>query len=87
MAAPIVQMHIDYLAPLHLDEVMVIETMLYWTEALKINFGYRILGADGRLVVRAYTVQLLTDLQGKMLLVPMDWIEEFRRQWRAGELS
>ena len=87
VAAPIVQMHIDYLAPLRFDEVMTIETTLHWADALKINFSYRIFSEDGPLAVRAYTVQLFTDSQGNMLLVPMDWIEEFRNKWRAGEIT
>ncbi|MEN8142280.1 MAG: acyl-CoA thioesterase [Thermodesulfobacteriota bacterium] len=87
VAAPIVQMHIDYLAPLRFDEVMAIETTLHWADALKINFSYKIFADDGRLAVRAYTVQLFTDPQGNMLLVPTDWIEEFRNNWRTGELA
>ena len=87
VAAPIVQMHIDYLAPLRFDEVMTIETTLCWSDALKINFSYKIFGEDGQLSVRAYTVQLFIDPQGNMLLIPTDWIEEFRNKWRAGELK
>ncbi len=87
VAAPIVQMHIDYLAPLHFDEKMTIETTLHWSDALKLNFSYMIFGEDGRLAVRAYTVQLFTYPQGEILLVPPEWIEEFRQKWRAGELG
>ena len=87
VVAPIVQMHIDYLAPLHFDEMMTIETTLHWSDALKINFSYMILGDDGRFVVRAFTVQLFTDPQGDVLLVPPDWIEGFRNKWRKGELG
>jgi len=87
VAAPIVQMHIDYLTPLHFDETMTIETTLHWSDALKLNFSYMILGDDGRLAARAYTVQLFTDPQGDMLLVPPAWIEEFRNKWRKGELG
>jgi len=84
VAAPIVQMHLDYHAPLVFDEEMLIETSLSWSDALKLNFTYRISGSDGRLAVQAYTVQLFTDLEGQVLLVAPEWIEEFRHQWREG---
>lgn len=87
VAAPIVQMHLDYLAPLRFDEEMFIETTLFWSEALKLNFSYLILGPDQQPAARAYTVQLFTDSTGRMLLIAPDWIEAFRRQWRAGELG
>ena len=87
VAAPIVQMHLDYHSPLVFDEEMQIETTLFWSDALKLNFTYRISGSDGKLAVQAYTVQLFTDLQGQLLLVAPDWIENFRQQWRTGALS
>jgi acyl-CoA thioester hydrolase len=86
VAAPIVQMHLDYQAPLLFDEEMQIETSLFWSDALKLNFTYRISGSDGRLAVHAYTVQLFTDLAGQVMLVTPDWLEDFRQQWRSGVL-
>ncbi|MEN8134600.1 MAG: acyl-CoA thioesterase [Thermodesulfobacteriota bacterium] len=87
MAAPIVQLHIDYQSPLIFDDVMRIETTLHWTDALRLNFSYKISRADGRLAIRAYTVQLFTDLKGAVALIPPVWIEEFRQQWKAGMLA
>ncbi len=86
-AAPIVQIHIDYQSPLQFDEEMIITTTLHWCDALKLNFEYRIEGPENRLVARAYTVQLFTDISGKMLLLPPDWISEFRENWRSGILK
>ncbi len=87
MAAPIVQLHIDYLAPFAFDDVMHIETTLHWTDALRLNFSYKISRADGQLAIQAYTVQLFTDLTGAVLLIPPAWIEEFRQQWKTGLLA
>jgi len=87
MAAPIVQLHIDYLAPFVFDDVMHIETTLHWTDALKRNLSYKISRADGRLAIQAYTVQLFTDLKGTVSLIPPVWIEEFREQWKTGLLA
>lgn len=86
IAAPIVQLHIDYQAPLLFDDVIIIETTLHWTEALRLNISYKIFRGDGRLAIKAYTVQLFTDLNGTMLLLPPAWVAEFREQWKTGKL-
>jgi len=86
VAAPIVQLKIDYQAPLRYGEVMNIETTLYWCEALRLNFAYRITGPDDRLVARGCTVQLCTDLEGRMLVLEPDFVKDFRQRWQAGEL-
>jgi acyl-CoA thioester hydrolase len=87
VAAPIVQMHLDYQAPLRFDETMDIEINLHWNEALRLDFSYRIRGPAGRAVARGYTVQLLTDPEGNLLLIPPAWIQEFRHEWRQGRLG
>ena len=86
-AAPIVQMHIDYQAPLYFDEVFTIEATAHWCEALRLNFEYRLTGEDNRLCARAYTVQLLTDFQGRILLIPPEFIATFRNKWKKGQFS
>jgi acyl-CoA thioester hydrolase len=85
VAAPIVQLHLDYQAPLFFDEEMTVAASLHWSEAVRLNFSYRITGRDGRLVARGWSVQLLVDEDRRTLLVPPDWFEEFRRRWREGE--
>jgi len=87
VAAPIVQLHLDYASPSRFDETLRIETIAHWTEALRLNFEYRITATEGRLVARGYTVQLFTDSEGGLLLASPPFIETFRRRWRAGELT
>ena len=87
LAAPIVQLHIDYLTPLGFDEEITIEARLHWCTAMRLNFTYAIHNRAGRRVATGYTVQLLTDLDGTMLFVAPDWIERFRRRWLRGELN
>jgi acyl-CoA thioester hydrolase len=87
LAAPIVKMHIDYKASLRFDEIMNIKTTLHWCDAMRLNFEYHITGQDGRLTAIGYTVQLLTDMKGDVLLVPTAWIEDFRQKWRDGRLK
>jgi len=86
VAAPIVQLHLDYLAPLLFDEEMTVAASLHWSEATRLNFSYRITGGDGRAVARAWSVQLLLAENRTTLLLPPEWLSEFRRQWREGRL-
>ena len=85
IAAPIVQMHIDYHAPLYFDETFEIETTLYWCNALRLNFDYLIRKKE-RKIAKGYTVQLLTDLSGDLLLMPPAMVSAFREKWQEGAL-
>lgn len=82
--APVVQMHFDYWLPLRFDESFTIETALHWTEAARLNFSYRLCNAKTELVASGYTVQLLTDPDGTMLLFAPQWLKVFLQKWRNG---
>ncbi len=87
MAAPIVQMQIDYRCPLLFDQNFCVHTVLHWCDALKLNFEYIIIrDSDNRLVATAGTVQLITDHSGGLLLTETGFVKEFRDRWRSGEL-
>lgn len=85
--APLVQMHLDYLVPLRFDETIRIEATMHWTNSMRLNHSYRIFGPKGNLATRGYTVQLLTDLSGNLLLTPPDWLQEFKDKWQQGLLG
>lgn len=87
LAAPIVKLHIDYTAPLTFDDLITIETTLHWCTALRFNFEFALFNGDGNKAATGYSVQLLTDLNGNVLFLPPDWIEDFRRQWQQGMLK
>lgn len=86
IAAPIVQMHLDYHSPLHFDEMMTITTTLHWCDSLRLNFEYRIT-RDETLIARGCTVQLLTDPAGRMLLVAPEMVNAFRTAWQKGQIK
>ncbi len=81
---PIVQMHLDFKTPLHFDEIMQIDTKLHWAEAVRLNFSYTIRNSKGVIAASGYTVQLLTEIDGTVVLVVPDWLHEFRKKWRTG---
>lgn len=82
--APVVQMHFDYKQPLRFDETFTIVTKLHWTEAARLNFSYEILGKDNTVSATGYTVQLLTNPDGMMLLFAPEWLKDFQKNWKDG---
>lgn len=86
MAAPIVHMQIDYRTPLRLDDSFSIETILHWTDSLKLNFEYRIRRDSHELAATACTIQLVTDASGSLILAETGFLREFREKWRTGVL-
>lgn len=84
--SPIRILHTDFLYPLRFDETFVIEGILRWTEAARINIEYQIWNPEGRLSTSGYTVQVMLDKDEQLLLVPPPFYQDFREKWRAGEL-
>ncbi len=85
IAAPIVQMHIDYRAPLYFDDTFQIKVNLHWCSSLRLNFEY-VITKEEQLIAKGYTVQLLTEVSGDVLLMPPDMVREFRTRWQEGSI-
>jgi acyl-CoA thioester hydrolase len=83
--APIAQMHLDYKSPLRFDQIIRIETSLHWNESLRLDFSYTVTNPEGQIAAVGYTVQVLTDINGTVLFVPPEWIQDFREKWRTGQ--
>ncbi len=84
--APIKQMHLDYQLPLRFEEEFTIEALLHWSDATRLNHEFVLRNSAEQVVTTGYTIQLLTDPQQRVLLVPPAFYEDFRQRWRAGEL-
>ncbi len=84
--SPIKQLHIDYQKPLRFDEPFTIEAILHWSEAARLNHEFILRNADGEVATTGYSVQLLLDSDGNLLMVPPPFFEDFRQRWQAGEL-
>lgn len=85
--APVVQMHLDYKLPLRFDDIITIETSLFWSDSVRLNFSYAISTKKGDIAASGYTVQLLTEPDGAIMLVAPDWLEAFKEKWREGSLQ
>lgn len=80
--APIVDLQIQYVAPLTVNDVAIIETRYIETIAAKLSFEYIIRRErDGALVARGSTVQVFVDAEGNMLLNNPTFYEEWKEQW------
>lgn len=84
VALPIKTLHFDYLHPLRYTEEVMIETMLHWHEGARLNMEYNLFNGEGRLACTAYSVQMMIDFSGRVLLEVPLFYREFQRRWRGG---
>lgn len=84
--APIVDMQMQYLLPLTVNDVAVIETRYIDVAAAKLCFEYIIhRQSDGALVARGSSVQVFLDKDGNMCLNNPAFFEDWKRQWLTKE--
>jgi acyl-CoA thioester hydrolase len=85
LRAPIVQLHLDYFAPLVLGEEVSIAAKMIWCEGARINTEFEIKKETGAQSATGYTVQMFIDEAGMPLLASPPLLETCRRRWRSGE--
>lgn len=77
---PIVKMELNYLKPAVFGDILVVETTYVNTDAAKLVFDYKISRAsDGELLAKARTVQVFTDLEGRMELANPQFYQEWKK--------
>lgn len=80
--APIVDLQLQYLSPLTVNDVAIIETRYIETVAAKLCFEYIIRKeSDGALVARGSSIQVFVDKEGEMALNNPSFYEEWKKQW------
>ena len=84
---PIRTLHMEYLKPLRYLDHFVVETALHWHEAARLNMDYKIYDAEGQLATRGYSVQMMVDLAGNLLLEAPAFYRDFQERWRRGEFG
>jgi acyl-CoA thioester hydrolase len=82
VTAPIKQMFIDYDLPLQFDNEFEITATLFWNDAARLNFEYKITSNDGILHAHGYTVQLFLKRDGELLYAKPDFYENFCLRWK-----
>ncbi|WP_022661116.1 acyl-CoA thioesterase [Paucidesulfovibrio longus] len=84
---PIKQLHIDYLKPLRYAEPFTIEALLHWTEAARINIEYILRNQRAEVTTTAYSVQMLVDTEGELIIVQPEFCRGFFTRWKEGKLD
>ena len=87
VAAPIKQMHIDYVRPLRFGDAMSIETILHWTEAARLNYEFIIRNGQEQVTTTGYTVQLFIAFDEELMMYPPDFYARFLENWKQGILE
>ncbi|MBQ9138409.1 MAG: acyl-CoA thioesterase [Alistipes sp.] len=80
--APIVDLQLQYVSPLTVNDVAVIETRYIDTAAAKLCFEYVIhRQSDGALIARGSSVQVFVDSNGEMCLNTPAFFEQWKERW------
>ena len=80
--APIVDLQLQYVSPLTVNDVAIIETRFIDVAAAKLCFEYVIhRKSDGALVARGSSVQVFVDNDGNMCLNTPPFFEEWKKRW------
>ena len=80
----IVQLHVDYFAPVVLGEEVEIVARSIWGEGVH-EYGIEIRKESGVVAAAGYTVQMLIDASKMPLLASPPLLENCRRRWLGGE--
>ncbi len=80
--APMVDLQLQYISPLTVNDIAVVETRYIDTVAAKLCFEYIIRKqSNGQLVAKGCSVQVFVDNEGNMCLNPPAFFEEWKRKW------
>ena len=85
--APVKQFTVDYRRPLMHSTTYRIHTRMLWSEAARMDFQYVIKDEKGKVMTKASTTQLFTDLDGVLQLDHPDFYKAFLQKWKNGELN
>jgi acyl-CoA thioester hydrolase len=66
---PVTETHVKYAAPARYDEEIVIVTKLAYVKRASLRFDYEIVGVDGVLHARGWTVHAAVDRTGRIVRI------------------
>lgn len=84
--APIKTVHVDFVRPLRFMEEIIIEGILHYSPAARINSEYIIRNAEGEVAATGFTVQMMLNTQFELYLTQPDYYKAFCDRWKAGKL-
>ena len=82
--APIVRLQCEFCAPARYGDVLSVTARLYPREAAKLEFGYLVhRSSDARLLAIGQSLQVLTDMNGELVLAQPQFLRDLRSQWAS----
>lgn len=85
--APIKTMHIDYHRPLTYPDTFIIEGILHWSDAARLNYEYTIRDHQDELMTTGYTVQVMLNPEKNLYMVLPPFYNKFCMKWKAGDIK
>lgn len=84
--APMYDMHIKYLSPLHAGDTAVVHTRYVPRRGARLDFEYDIVRkSDGMLCAKATTVQLFISPDGELMAYEPDYYAEWKRKFMGND--
>ncbi len=75
---PVIECHLRYLAPARYDDVLTIEVWLTELKGIRVNFGYRVLNAEGKVLLEGSTHHVCTSIHEKPKRMPEELAEKLQ---------
>jgi len=86
--APIVQHHVDYHIPLHLDENFIVSASFIWNEGARLNTEFTLIKMDGSIAASGYTVQMFINAKTREPYFDLpELLKCFHEKWKKGEFA
>lgn len=86
VAIPLKKFYVEYILPMEFAKTYSVETLLYWNEAARLDFEYRIYDEKNNLVTMGYSVHLMIDSKKGILVSKPDFYEEICKKWKEGKI-
>ncbi len=82
VAIPLKTFNLDFLAPLRYNKEYTVHASLLWNDAALLEYEYQILDSNENVMTKASTIQLMTTLDGNLLIEPPEFYQAFREKWK-----
>lgn len=81
---PLRRLIVDYLAPLTYPDEFIVEAILHWSAAMRLNYEFILRGQDGEVRATGCTVHLLVNDDMALQMTMPAFYRDFLDRWRAG---
>jgi acyl-CoA thioester hydrolase len=83
---PLKQIHFNYVRSLEFAQKYKLQTFLYWNEAARLDFEFRIYNDKNELMTSGFSIQLMIDKTRGILVDKPPFFKSLCQKWKAGKL-